>query len=207
MAVVQEELEQEAPAKKGKKGKKGKGDGEKKKGKKGLIIKVVGALFVLFAVKTFVLGGGGKPVVCPEAMAWADKYVGTTTTEPAPAPAPAAKGKAAQTTTTTADACAPAEGEVYNTADPVTLNLADGRFAKFKLALQLTATANLEAMGKGDQGAKAKQVAIDLLTTKTYDDLQNPDKLHATEVELSRKVAAAYDKEVMGVYFIDLVKQ
>ena len=219
-----------AAAKAAKKAGKGEGvsEGEetkKKSYKKWIIIAVVFGLFrfgllgqvigtAMKGVTTVLLPASAPAKPCPTGQAWVDKYIGVPeAAETAPAAAaptaPAAAGQtAAEATTTTAapDPCAPVAGGTYNTADAVTLNLADGRYAKFKLAFLLTTKGNAEEMAKDDQGAKGKQAAINLLGTKSYDDLQ-PPKLLETETELSKAVALAYDGEVMNAYFIDLVKQ
>lgn len=201
---------------------KGGGKG-KKKSKKKLII---GAVLLLVVVKFVVLKPKAVVLNCPEGMAWAQKYVGQPEEHAAPAPA-AAPAEAAGHGKDAApegeggdksdkshksaekpkpDPCAPVPGAVYNAEEAVTLNLADGRFAKFKIALQLTSKASLEEFTADEKGAKGKHVAINVLGTKSYQDMQ-PPRLLEVEKELAQAVAAVYEGEVMNVYFIDLVKQ
>jgi flagellar basal body-associated protein FliL len=202
-------------AKKAGKGKdvtEGEAPAKKKSYTKWIVIAVVFGLFrfgllgqvlgpVMQGVKLVLLPSSAPAKPCPTGQAWVDKYIGLPDPAPAAAPAPGVT-----TTTAAPDPCAPVAGPTYNTADAVTLNLADGRYAKFRLAFLLTTKGNADAMGKDDQGAKGKQAAINLLSAKTYEDLQ-PPKLLETERELSKAVALAYDGEVMNAYFIDLVKQ
>ncbi len=194
----------------------GKGKG-KKKSKKKLII---GAVLLLVVVKFVVLKPKAAALNCPEGMAWAQKYVGQPEEHAAPAAAaapaeaaghgeaaaPEGEGGGKSAEKPKPDPCAPVAGAVYNAEEAVTLNLADGRFAKFKIALQLTSKASLEEFTADEKGAKGKHVAINVLGTKSYQDMQ-PPRLLEVEKELAQAVAAVYEGEVMNVYFIDLVKQ
>lgn len=115
--------------------------------------------------------------------------------------APAAPAGAVTTTTA-------AEGAVVP-LDPITVNLADGRFLKVGLAVQLSKTAKAAAEGETPQAqmAKALDEAISLLGHSTYNDLINPEGRDKVKEELSKRVRERYDGEVLGVYFTEFVMQ
>lgn len=101
----------------------------------------------------------------------------------------------------------PVAGDVV-ALDSITLNLADGRFLKVGIALQLVegmappATAEVEGYA-----APALDEAISLLGSLSYADLVAPGGRDAAKASLSERVAARYEDEVMGVYFTELVMQ
>lgn len=102
---------------------------------------------------------------------------------------------------------APAEGDVVS-LETITLNLADGRFLKVGLALQLVE--GVPAPAAGDvQGfaAPALDEAISLLGTMSYDQLVAPGGRDGAKAELSTRIGERYDGDVMGVYFTELVMQ
>jgi flagellar FliL protein len=104
-------------------------------------------------------------------------------------------------------------GPVQN-LEPITLNLADGRFLKVGLALQL---AEVEGGGHGGgeelPSAKALDIAITHLGSYTMDELSSPKARELVKKKLSGQVAAAYvDPEtheplVTKVYFTEFVMQ
>ena len=104
-------------------------------------------------------------------------------------------------------------GPVQN-LEPITLNLADGRFLKVGLALQL-AEAEGEGEGEGEElpAAKALDIAISLLGTYTMEDLADPRDRELVKKKLSDRVSKAYiDEEtqehlVTKVYFTEFVMQ
>ena len=101
----------------------------------------------------------------------------------------------------------PVEGEVVP-LEAITLNLADGRFLKVGLALQLvegvTPPAEAEVAG---YAAPALDEAISLLGSLTYDELVAPGARDKAKSSLSQRVAARYEDDVMGVYFTEFVMQ
>jgi flagellar protein FliL len=123
----------------------------------------------------------------------------------------AASDTTAESTTTTV-----AEGPVV-ALEPITLNLADGRFLKVGLALQLSAEAGAASGGGGHGGgeaedptahwAKALDEAITVFGTATYDHLIHPEGREAVKTELSHRVEERYHGEVLGVYFTEFVMQ
>lgn len=132
----------------------------------------------------------------------------STTLPPATTATTASPTKAAVITTTTT-VCAPAppaEGGVLK-LDSTTINLADGRFLKVGIGLQLAATTDLKTFTSDDGGAKALDIMIRLLGSKGYNDLISVKNRNAVQTNLTQQVATAYDGKVMGVYFTEFVMQ
>ena len=98
--------------------------------------------------------------------------------------------------------------------EPITLNLADGRFLKVGIALQMAAS-DEEGEGEGEEvaAAKALDIAISLLGSHTMDELADPKARELVKKELSQLVAEAYaDPDtkapvVTRVYFTEFVMQ
>lgn len=106
-----------------------------------------------------------------------------------------------------AEAEAVVAGEVVALA-PITLNLADGRFLKVGLALQLVEGVAVPAEAEvAGFAAPALDEAISMLGARTYADLVAPGGRDAAKVALSERLAERYEGEVMGVYFTELVMQ
>ena len=162
--------------------------GGKKKGKNNLVPAIVVAVGLLGAAYFMSSGGKAKSAAAtPAAAAGADGA--------------AAAGAGAGTTPTTV-----AGGEVATTGDAITLNLADGRFLKVGLALQLAKGGKADAWTTA-QAAKALDAAISYFGSKTYGDLSAPGGRDAAKADLSKKVAALYPNKVLGVYFTQFVMQ
>ena len=89
--------------------------------------------------------------------------------------------------------------------DAITLNLADGRFLKLGLALQLAP--KTEVKDAASFGARALDQTIDLLGAYTYKDLSAPGARAKAKEKLSKAVAGVYDGAVLGVYFTEFVMQ
>lgn len=100
--------------------------------------------------------------------------------------------------------------------DPITLNLADGRYLKVAIALQLSA----EEAGSGGGGhggggeedgsarwARALDATISVLGERTYGDLSAPGGRAEAKEELAHHIAELYHDEVVGVYFTEFVMQ
>ena len=122
--------------------------------------------------------------------------------------AAASDDAAAASTTTTV-----AEGPVI-VLDSITLNLADGRFLKVGLAIQMSADAPAGGGGHGGAEedpkahmAKALDEAINVFGHATYDQLIHPEGREAVKAELSHRVQERYHGEVLGVYFTEFVMQ
>jgi flagellar FliL protein len=101
------------------------------------------------------------------------------------------------------------------TLEPITLNLADGRYLKLTLALQLNEAASPaahsvdEAAGAVPEvdGAKALDAAINVLGQRTYHELLAPGGKARAQKSLSSRVRKLYPDDVMGVYFTEFLMQ
>jgi flagellar FliL protein len=101
------------------------------------------------------------------------------------------------------------------TLSPITLNLADGRYLKLTLALQLSQAAGLEAGTQGEgaavapavDGAQALDAAIDVLGRRTYAQLLAAGGRAAAQKALSVEVRKRYDGKVLRVYFAEFLMQ
>jgi flagellar FliL protein len=160
-------------------------DKKAKGGKNNLIPAIVVAVGLLGAGYFMSGGGGGKAATAAAAG------------EPTAAGAAGAAG----TTATTV-----AGGETVSTGDPITLNLADGRFLKVAIALQLAKGVSPEHFTPA-ASAKAIDAAISFLGSKSYAELAVPGARDAAKAELSKKIAELYEKEVLSVYFTQFVMQ
>jgi flagellar protein FliL len=89
--------------------------------------------------------------------------------------------------------------------DSITLNLADGRYLKVGIALQLSKKGDPVKMVT--DSAKALDVAISVLGAKTYAQLSAPGGRDTAKAELSAKVVKVYAGTVLGVYFTEFVMQ
>ena len=100
------------------------------------------------------------------------------------------------------------------TLSPITLNLADGRYLKLTLALQLS-EAGSPAAGSVDaaaappalDGAKALDAAIGVLGQHTYGELIGPGGRERAQKALSAEVKKRYPGEVLAVYFTEFLMQ
>ena len=106
------------------------------------------------------------------------------------------------------------EGAVVTLA-PITLNLADGRYLKLTLALQLSEAASPVAGAEGEaaaaepalDGAKALDAAIGVLGQRTYAELIAPGGRASAQKALSAQVRKRYPDDVLGVYFTEFLMQ
>ena len=105
-----------------------------------------------------------------------------------------------------AAATEPVAGPVVD-LEPLTLNLADGRFLKVGLSLQETADA-ASSHGKDPlSGAKARDAAIGIFGQRTYAELLSPKGREAARKALDAEVKKRYEGEVMKVYLTEFVMQ
>jgi len=102
------------------------------------------------------------------------------------------------------------------TLAPITLNLADGRYLKLTLALQLSEEASPvagspEAAAAGGapavDGSKALDSAISVLGQRTYGQLLAPGGRSSAQKVLSVAVKKRYEGKVLGVYFTEFLMQ
>jgi flagellar FliL protein len=102
--------------------------------------------------------------------------------------------------------------------EPITLNLADGRFLKAGLSLQLSKAAGAEGAAghsssdastgsTGFDGAKALDAAISVLGARSYAQLLAPGGRAKAQSDLTKEVALRYEGEVLKVYFTEFVMQ
>ncbi|MDQ1394863.1 MAG: flagellar protein FliL [Acidimicrobiaceae bacterium] len=168
------------------------GDKKTKKGKGNMIPAVVVAVGLLGG--GYFMSGGGGAKAAPAAAS------------------PATPGAAAEGATGAAPGATPAKpkavegGEVASAGDAITLNLADGRFLKVGLALQLAKGGTADSFA-GPKSAKAIDATISYFGAKSYADLNAPGGRDAAKAELSKKVADLYPGKVVGVYFTQFVMQ
>ncbi|MBO3129985.1 flagellar basal body-associated FliL family protein [Dermatophilus congolensis] len=104
-------------------------------------------------------------------------------------------------------------GAVYAMKDPMTLNLADGKFLKVNLAIQMSKAgdehlteAGVDA-AKGPDLSKARDAAIEILSKYKYSDLLQHEKKSEAQETLSKEVKKRYDGDVLSVYFTEFVMQ
>ncbi|MBO0901264.1 flagellar basal body-associated FliL family protein [Cellulomonas sp. zg-ZUI222] len=96
---------------------------------------------------------------------------------------------------------APVAGEVVQ-VDPISINLADGRYLRLGLGLQLTA----DAHGAPDP-SRALDLAISLYSGRTVGEVSDPTTRDALKTQLAEQLAHAYEGEVMDVYLTNYVTQ
>jgi flagellar FliL protein len=91
--------------------------------------------------------------------------------------------------------------------EDITLNLADGHFLKLGLALQLAPKGVVTDYTTGGAAAKALDLAIGVFGTENYAQLVQPGQREQAKAELAKKVVAAYNGQVQGIYLTDFVMQ
>jgi flagellar basal body-associated protein FliL len=193
--------------------KKEKGEGEAPKKSKAKLFMIVGLLIVLgLGAKMTILAPKSKAACAAPGTAVSGPTIATvapTTTVPPAKTATTASPTQATVATTTTTACAPApepDGGVLK-LDSTTINLADGRFLKVGIALQLPASTDLKTFTSDDGGAKALDISIRLLGSKGYNDLISVKNRNAIQTTLTQQVVDAYEGKVKGVYFTEFVMQ
>lgn len=90
--------------------------------------------------------------------------------------------------------------------DAITLNLADGRFLKLGLALQLDEGVEIEGE-PANFGARALDETIELMGGYTFKELSAPGAREKAKDKLSEAVSESYDGKVLAVYFTEFVMQ
>lgn len=99
---------------------------------------------------------------------------------------------------------APASGPVVD-LEPMTLVLADGRYLKLGLSLEVTEDA--AHAEEGVNGAKARDAAIDILGAKTYQQMLAVKTRKAAVRTLDQEIRERYDGDVIAVYLTEFVMQ
>lgn len=101
------------------------------------------------------------------------------------------------------------------TLDPITLNIAGGRFLKVGLAFQIAH--DYEAPAGGHEGkdsddptkgyARAVDLAIEVLGGREFEELLTTEGRSAVKEELNHALEEEYPGEIEGVYFTQFVMQ
>ncbi len=91
--------------------------------------------------------------------------------------------------------------------DSVTVNLADGRYLKLGLALQLGPGLTAEVAQTEGLGAQALDMALDTLSAKSMKDLLSTDARTQIKQQLGIEVCIAYNANATTVYFTEFVMQ
>jgi flagellar FliL protein len=101
----------------------------------------------------------------------------------------------------------PEPGQVLK-LDPITMNLAEGRFLKLGLALQFTTDA-ADGHGGGSEldGSKALDLAIAQFSNRRITELNSSEARGKAKEQLVKVVEKAYHDTVMDVYFTEFVMQ
>ena len=92
-------------------------------------------------------------------------------------------------------------GEVV-AVEPISINLADGRYLKLGLGLQTIAVVEEEL-----DGSLALDAAIALYSGRSMAELSDPTAREALKEELRGSLEEAYHDEVVDVYFTEYVMQ
>jgi flagellar FliL protein len=192
-----------------KKKKAAEGEEEAKGGKKKMIIIIVVVLVGLFGAKTMLM----KPADPAAAVAAALKKEQDLTALCARQNTTETHAKETATTTTVAGAAAPKEIDPHTERggvlemDPLTVNLADGHYLKIGIALQLDLVTVPETAKTEGLGAKALDMAIAAISTKTMAQLSEPEVREKMKHKLGVDACLAYEGEVLTVYFTNFVMQ
>ena len=97
---------------------------------------------------------------------------------------------------------APEPGAVL-TVEPVSINLAAGRYLRLGISLQFVAG---DAHGEPDP-SKALDLAIALFSGRTIEEVSSAEGRTALKAELLHQLEEAYHGDVMDVYLTDYVTQ
>jgi flagellar FliL protein len=91
---------------------------------------------------------------------------------------------------------------VVQTVEPISINLADGRYLRLGLGLQLTALVEEDV-----DPALALDKAIALFSQRPVAEISAPEGREALKGELVGQLEEAYEGEVVDVYFTNFVYQ
>lgn len=118
----------------------------------------------------------------------------------AKAATPGTAGAGVATSTTVA------EGPIVTYAS-ITLNLADGRYLKVGVALQLSKKASAKAATFQTESAKPLDMTIAIFGDKSYAQLSAPGGRERAKQELRTKLQQAYPGDILTIYFTEFVMQ
>ncbi|WP_147794763.1 flagellar basal body-associated protein FliL [Cellulomonas sp. Y8] len=98
----------------------------------------------------------------------------------------------------------PAEVELgtVQAVEPISINLANGRYLRLGLGLQLTAE-----VAEDVDTVKALDLAIALFSQRSIDELNTPEGRDALKNQLATQLTEVYEGEVVDVYFSNFVYQ
>ncbi len=92
--------------------------------------------------------------------------------------------------------------------DPITINLADGRYLQVGIALQEPlAEGGGHGPATGVDGSQALDILIDQLSGRPMTDLAGPEQRAAVKAALVTEISEAYHGHVYDVYFTSFVMQ
>jgi flagellar FliL protein len=99
----------------------------------------------------------------------------------------------------------PPAGEIAS-MDPISVNLAEGRFLKVGMAVQLAEGIPANEFAKGEIN-KAKDLLIDHVAGANMEELSSEEGRTALKEALRDDAKEAFEGEVLDVYFTDFVMQ
>lgn len=94
------------------------------------------------------------------------------------------------------------EPGIVQVLEPISLNLADGRYLLVGLGLQLTAEVEEDI-----EPSKALDITISLFSGRTLEEVSSAEGRAALKAQLAALISDAYDEEVMDVVFTTFVTQ
>lgn len=86
--------------------------------------------------------------------------------------------------------------------EPISINLAGGRYLRLGLGLQLTAE-----VAEDVDTVKALDLAIALFSQRSIEELNTPEGRDALKTQLASQLKEVYEGEVVDVYFSNFVYQ
>lgn len=101
-----------------------------------------------------------------------------------------------------AEADAPPELGLVIPVDPISVNLADGRYLRLGFSIQLKKGATAEL-----QVARALDIAIATYSGKPIDEVNDPARREELKAELLTQLSETFEGEVVDVYLTDYVTQ
>jgi flagellar FliL protein len=90
--------------------------------------------------------------------------------------------------------------------DPITVNLAGGRYLRLGMTVQLAKSKD-DKTAEAPEGSRALDQAILLLTNASADSLHTPEQIETLKAELTKRISDVYDGKVMEVLLTQFVIQ
>lgn len=91
--------------------------------------------------------------------------------------------------------------------EPITINLADGRYLQIGVALQQKYPDPADGYGDPVDGSQALDIVIDHLSGMPMTELAGADQRAAVKADLVSDISEAYDDKVYDIYFTSFVMQ